>query len=905
MATGPLDEHRARLEAWAEEQLAPYLKRLSRNRRPYETPKEFNDPIWGTLQLRPDEVVVLDSPILQRLRRVRQLGVVHLVYPAATHTRLEHSLGVVHQVQQLVTSINEHGFANSRNPEREGAPLSRSEERLLRLAALCHDIGHGAMSHVSEYSLDFDRRCEDIRLDFQRLHRRSAENQLSEIAAYYVLGSPAFGALLEELDRLCAPPPVEDMQGKLQSIVIGKAINSEALLLHELVSGPFDADKLDYLTRDARMCGVPVVADVPRLIQKVRVIRVDRVGLPRKLKRYAPDIGSGYLVTGIARSGARTLDEVALARTLMFDKVYRHQKVRAAEAMAFSLMDCLKVIYPHHPAMLPFALTDEELLALDERAILALAERPATSMTEEQRSAVAAATYLAQRLRDRRLFSRCFAFSAVMPRDEYRNVQEHREGLERLIADCGRPETALRFVDRITTLVLEICQSIGSPELADVPGHALRPFIWVSPPKPPPKTINGDTGHAYLIDENSLLVQAEEDTAETPGWADAYVSTRDLGYVFSLRRLQPMVYVAAEAVVRQDYGIRMPETMLAYAKQNRSRIEDLKQRLESSGWYDQRPLDLRPLPPVLARSDAADRVAEVTGNLAGYAGPYQLPDIGQKAPTSSITDKQVLSYVRQFVDDDLVDAALEVLSKIMVIGRKEANEALHAFLLRNPEFAGSSYCALGESRDSSALLTYYVGDVAKQNHLTQRSLADALGHGSPIIFVDDLVGRGSQSISIIEAWLGVEPTQRLSERRSEHLSPVLAEELRKHRVAFVFVAGMTEGRDALLARTRELELDARVYIHLPEEKLSFLDTALPDQETLRRFEEFCKSQAKPVLSGPNRAPEWVEDRLLGYGNRGLLLVSTYNTPTATLTCLWAEDKTKSNWSAFVRRRKKE
>src|SRR4051794_16809934 len=130
----PLKEHQERIERWAASQLDPYLRRLERHRdpdgdvqrhrRPYETAKEFNDPVWGTLQLRPWEVVIVDSPLLQRLRRIRQLGVVHFVYPAAVHTRLEHSLGAVHQVQRLITSINEHGLVGRSEERSTDLPIS-------------------------------------------------------------------------------------------------------------------------------------------------------------------------------------------------------------------------------------------------------------------------------------------------------------------------------------------------------------------------------------------------------------------------------------------------------------------------------------------------------------------------------------------------------------------------------------------------------------------------------------------------------------------------------------------------------------------------------------------------------------------------------------------------------------
>src|SRR5665647_6618 len=152
MPSARLDQHRSRLEAFTAELVGPYLDRVGGSSQggPAVRTKEFNDPVWGTLQVRAEEVFILDSPLLQRLRRLKQLGVVHFVYPAATHTRLEHSLGTLHQIQQLITTLNEGGLIE---PDEEvlptapsaSKPISDEMERVLRIAALCHDVGHGAM----------------------------------------------------------------------------------------------------------------------------------------------------------------------------------------------------------------------------------------------------------------------------------------------------------------------------------------------------------------------------------------------------------------------------------------------------------------------------------------------------------------------------------------------------------------------------------------------------------------------------------------------------------------------------------------------------------------------------------------------------------------------------------------
>src|SRR5262249_2157019 len=143
-------------------------------------------------------------------------------------------------------------------------------------------------------------------------------------------------------------------------------------LIHELISGPFDADKLDYLSRDAYLCGVPVVTDISRLIQKVRVADLPLDRLPLSVKKSVEAGHGSYLMTGIALSGGRTMDELMLSKALLADKIYRHHKVRAAEAMVSSALHALSEIVPGSVAMLPYKLVDDELIDLTKARVESL-----------------------------------------------------------------------------------------------------------------------------------------------------------------------------------------------------------------------------------------------------------------------------------------------------------------------------------------------------------------------------------------------------------------------------------------------------------------------------------------------------------------------------------------------------
>lgn len=181
------------------------------------------DPLWNNIRLDPEALAVLDTPAVQRLRYVRQLGHAFLVYPGATHTRFEHALGTYHLARRALEQLG---------PPARGAALR------IELAALLHDIGHYPFSHA----------LEEAGLP---LHETLAERHLTS------------GDLALALERIGVP--ANDLLALIQG--------TSASPLGGLVSGPVDVDKLDYLSRDALACGVPYgVIDVDRLLTSLVLV---------------------------------------------------------------------------------------------------------------------------------------------------------------------------------------------------------------------------------------------------------------------------------------------------------------------------------------------------------------------------------------------------------------------------------------------------------------------------------------------------------------------------------------------------------------------------------------------------------------------------------------------------------
>ncbi|MEJ2679848.1 MAG: HD domain-containing protein [Gemmatimonadota bacterium] len=217
----------------------------------------IRDPIWNTIVLDDTAVRIVDSPAFQRLRYIKQLGLAHLVYPGATHTRFDHALGVYALARRAIRALEERG---------ELAGLDPSESRLVPLAGLLHDIGHYPFSHALE-----------------ELEERRIPGHHEALA----------GRFLDDADVRAALDGVAP-DGLARTDALIRGVSSSPL--QGLVSGSLDLDKIEYLKRDARFCGVPYgEVDVDRLVYSLTLLE-------------APDTGRREV--GVRRKGVAALESL-------------------------------------------------------------------------------------------------------------------------------------------------------------------------------------------------------------------------------------------------------------------------------------------------------------------------------------------------------------------------------------------------------------------------------------------------------------------------------------------------------------------------------------------------------------------------------------------------------------------
>ena len=243
----------------------------------------IRDPLWNNIRIDPLALRLVDTRAFQRLRYVRQLGLAYLVYPGASHSRFEHALGAYHLARRALGLLEERGLTQHLEPD---ACL------VVRCAALLHDIGHYPYSHALE--------------EIGALHHE-------EVARPLITGGEVADVLRAELGA--------DAPERIMALIRGRSASP----LQGLISGSLDLDKIEYLKRDAFMCGVNYGdIDVDRLLNSLTVVA---------------DPERGGQMVGVYEKGLSALESLLFAKYQMYRNVYWHHAVRSATAMYKRLVD--------------------------------------------------------------------------------------------------------------------------------------------------------------------------------------------------------------------------------------------------------------------------------------------------------------------------------------------------------------------------------------------------------------------------------------------------------------------------------------------------------------------------------------------------------------------------------------
>ncbi|MDP9649673.1 phosphoribosyltransferase-like protein [Paraburkholderia caledonica] len=911
-------------EDFASRHLDPYIATLQQASTHFAR-KEVNDAIWGTIVLTPIEVALLDSPLLQRLRYIRQLGVVHWVYPSAVHTRFEHTLGMLFHMQQLIAALNTAKKLQRTDESEIEYLFDEKQVQLLRLCALLRDVGQIAFSHVSGSAVEALSEFVTLPREFTdelAYLGRVEDRQLTEILTYYIVQSPAMHRLLSGLfsrDDITQLNFGSDPEQKAKYILekvslalVGRKIDERLPLMHELISGPYDVDKLDYLVRDARLAGIPSLLDIPRLVQKLTVCSMLVENLPQHIAGQVNTLQADDTawLFGVKMSGASVLDELQLARILVFTKIYRHPKVIAIEQMIRAFVEAVsKLVSPHRLLEFLCMQADDAIVNFGRGALAeALGLNMATLSAGKTKLLTSAEAILAS-IRERRLWVQAFQLPGSFDPD--RDGGSPSDKVDQFWENFSHPQKREAFAGRVRAEVHKILKRRGNSNVPDK--TALDSMVMISVLSP----IAGETqtGRAFLIQKSRPPVQFGQSMRMRGDWAEQYMAEQPRAYIFSAPELADTVYIAVERLIRDTFGVRFPGWLAEASKRGDAALLDYKRSLSPSYWKGA-PFDIRPMPSQLSNQAARNSIREFDERRRSFHEPAtdgKLDSLSASVPPQ----KRTIAWLRQFETDAHVQCALVLLDNFRFLQRKDTVDALRGFIDSHPAFRGAWIVAFGNPKDSSSLQAYFSADLGTKEIAHPITLDEfARKHtNQPLIFIDDFIGSGAQASDIIAAWFARADLRKALNEKRDELDAGTREKLTTNRVAFVFVAGWDVGIEAMTEVTKAVGMKATIYRHLGEQHIPFAEERLRSKfsnQQVKSFMDRCRvigrdllrSQYHPASLSPADS-EKSEERALGYGNRAMLFATSVNVPTQTLTVIWRSGTTDLvEWMPLLRRRTK-
>ncbi|MBB5036177.1 phosphoribosyltransferase-like protein [Prosthecobacter dejongeii] len=867
--------------------------------------KVVKDNVWGMVELDRSAQLLLDSPVVQRLRRIRQLGLTYLTYPSAEHSRFVHSLGMYSVIHQLLASIRK----NQKEAEANGGrmhgyhywPLTSDLSTDLLHAAILHDIGHMPFSHATEravttHSTQFKVGPASIDEFMIEIEVRFGKNpKLAEALSLLVVLSPRFQRFYSKAVR---PEGHSNFIYRVASLIIGLPPTVDERGAAELISATaIDADKIDYINRDAQACGIPVGIDFARLFLRSAFLRVPRSKLERLTGQSGGPEESMILI--VNASGVDTLEELAHARTSLYNRVYLHQVTLCAEALLERGLHGLGTNGERQSnVLLLWADSDDSLLQAMVRSNSPDVARYGENLRIRQLPK--RALVIGKRLVTARV--NLSHFLQHSPSHTSASLVKATVGhlLERLREPSDLEEKILAEAALLSAAVAKHRQDIVPKSPANAPM-----FL-------PIRGIHAQRKDCLIVENGELMFSSDRNIADEQ--SDALEIFKSQAYVVGPPAWREFNALAAAKVLARldgpisDYqfdaslgdsnrpihfkfipGMMVDlDTAARRAGVNMERLESIRQAANHADYFNDCPR-LFPHP-----SDCPE-VEGIAAKLKGFSGEGSW----------QVTRESVHAFVTQF-PPRLRKELLPALKRIQILDRARLAEAMDKNLDRLAEqHPKAAFVITGFSPDSGSLTRMLfeqeLKSKADKNGWTIcKSIEDALDamkSESLLVLCDDNIVSGSQASCQLRSWMGVPREEWPAEMRSERgifqhaLRPQDQIALRKIPWAAIVAVGTQEAEDRLKEVAAEIKIGnfKGLYFH------EGLDSNCLEADC--ELSHYLEEVGRNVLSW-TRANAVAFDNLtpadkescardaLGYDGKRGLLATIFNIPVSTCTALW-------------------
>lgn len=517
-----------------ETRIDTFVKKLLSDYTPAETEKNkvIHDPVWGTMMFYPWEQQIMDSPLLQRLRRINQVGLAVLTYPSAHHSRFEHSLGVMAVVTKMVNNIN----SQEENYYTDQKIINNEDLYKLRLAALLHDVGHCFFSHLSESIYGKMIQFIELKKSFSAFEAAKEH----EIFSYIIVTCPSFKNFFEK--KIKFPINAYNLLKDIGKMIIGSFVdpvecnggNIRKYYLTQMINGQFDADKLDYLRRDSYTAGLALTYDIERFLYKICIV-------DRQEKIDGKDVVGKHL--SIPVTGISAVEEMVFSQLMLTSYIYQHQKVLATDALIQDVAEGLakneKLIHPCD--FLKFC--DDDIYRIygdvdDDDFCEGISKKNINSKSTKTLSDIV------KRVKMRELPKRAFAIN-------FDSVTGLQGKSKYHVADIA---TTLKGIAELRQEICEEAQKISNFLSESEGGNKTIDIydIHISIPK---TSVAKDLSNAFVVTSKKEFVKLSE-IVRLSDWADAFSFHKWNAYVFARADICSIVGIASE-IVFEKHGISL------------------------------------------------------------------------------------------------------------------------------------------------------------------------------------------------------------------------------------------------------------------------------------------------------------------------------------------------------------
>lgn len=854
--------------------------------------KDIFDFVWGTVNFNAAEICVLDSPLLQRLRRIRQLGLASMVYCNADSSRFSHTIGVTEVASRMANSIkyklNTHDTLFD--------PVE-----LVRMAAIFHDAGHMFYSHVSElfftYDKNFPRYAEFTALKAFFCDKTASNASLHEIISTMIVYSPETLRLFKNVSRYMPMTRIKDDKNYLQMaeyiacLIIGSPIDKFILPYSTIINSSIDADKLDYLSRDSACTKVPIAVDIARIIQKLDVVDIKDI-LRSSVWNDTSSEASPLKIMAIKSSAKKVFWQLSNARNSLYESVYHHHKVLTAETM---FRDALKHLYGHKENV-NFC----EIMLLTDDTFNEYWKFTPVKATDIAEDDVFAIDDILKRIRERTLYKRVAVFSVS-------NLDGHLSDIgqffRNVIQNPSSSESCL-FKKELTEEYYNI-SALLKPEYNRP--KQLPVFMFISARYDALSSMPFESGDGYCTWSSSLM---KHETMEA-----GKKSRQEQFYLISDCHDREIVYLALEKILAKRRITFKSKDSIICLKTAKEELDGKRIALLEKNYYKDTLFVLNDSIFITLLNER--KIDSIVSKYHSFLG----------VNSCKITKDNLLKYLRQFlwVELDfndlniLLDGILDLLENAYYIDRDTFFSQVEKLLVKlsGTRYAKKHIANLGNSFDSSKHLMYYFNDIKDKKDLifdvSLETALEKLESDECLCFFDDGAYSGKQVISMFQELMGVPEYERTTnEHHVDELSNENKERLKQANIILSYLCFNSDSEEYIISELRALGLE-KVEIFFVEnlnrsvfQKVTFGDDR---QASLIRncLSEIGKNimESRTIIDGEYK-PRWNMERVqmaaLGYNDAQQMVFFSTNVPTYTITAFWQNGKYKGNeWKGLFQR----